>query len=146
MPWDNDVSSNEATARSDETAQERDRDRKRRVGDHSEGPLGQSQVARISSDNCHSAVSETVLERAGSYPVKFHSDHPSPTFDQRSGDRTGPCTNIDYELARSDSRVGHQLLGPLPIELMPPPARPFPGHGGPSPRTSHSHVTAEVGN
>ena len=86
-------------ARSDETAQQRDGDRKRRISHHSEGPLGQSQVACIRSHDRHVAVCEAVLERARSCSVKFHCNDPSPMLDKRSGERTGPCANIDYELA-----------------------------------------------
>ena len=68
--------------------------------------------------------------------MKFHCDDPSTMLDKRARQRTGPCAYINDEVARPYSSVGHHLLGPTTIELMPPPMCPFPGHGGPSHRTS----------
>src|ERR1700733_6617636 len=58
---------------------------------------------------------------------------------------TGPCAYINDEVAWPNSSVGHQLLGPTTIELMPPPACPFPGHGGPSQSSSFPQLIAENG-
>jgi hypothetical protein len=145
MPRDHDVSSNEATAGSDEAAQQRDGDRKRRIRHYAEGSFGQSQVACIGSHDRHATAGEPVLECARSSPVEFHGNDPSPMLDQRSGQRTGTCANINDEVAGSDPSVDHHLLGPALIELMPPPACPFLGHGGPSRTSSWPQVTPEGG-
>jgi hypothetical protein len=143
VPRDDDVGANEATSGSDETAQQRDGDRKRRVSHHSEGTLGQSQVAGIGSHNLHIEAVEAMPQCARPIWVKFHCDDPSSMLDKRARQRPGPCANINDEVAWPNSGVGHHLLGPTTIELMPPPACPFPGHGEPSHRTSHIQLIAE---
>jgi len=60
MPWDNNIGSNQTTTGRDETAQHRDSDRKRWVRHHSEGPLGQPQVAGIGSHDLHIEIDEAV--------------------------------------------------------------------------------------
>ena len=67
--------------------------------------------------------------------MQFDCDDSSSMLDKGTGQRAGPCTNIEHEVARPNASVGHHLLGPMLMELMPPPACPYPGHGEPS-RTS----------
>jgi hypothetical protein len=138
VPGHDDVGSNEATSGRDETAQERHGDRKWWIGHYPKGSLGQSQVTGIGPYHCHVAVVEAIPQCLRSVAMQFDGNDPSSMVDQRSGERTVPCADIDDEVARADSSVGHNLLGPTPIELMPPPACPFHGHGEPSQRTSWS--------
>jgi hypothetical protein len=77
--------------------------------------------------------------------VKFHCDDPSPLLDKRARQRTGTGANVNDEMAWPNSSVGHHLFGPTTIELMPPPACPFPGHGGPSQSSSLPQLIAEDG-
>lgn len=135
MPRDNNIRSNQATAGRDETAQHRDGDRKGWVRHHSKGPLGQTQVAGVGSHNLYVEVDEAVPQHARPVWVKLHRDDPSSLLDKGSRQRTSPCADVDYKVAWAYPSVGHNLFGPTPIELVPPPACPYHGHGEPS-RTS----------
>jgi hypothetical protein len=60
VPRDNYVGTNKATSWRDETAQQRDGDRKRRVRHHSEWTLGESQVNGIGSHDLHVEAYEAI--------------------------------------------------------------------------------------
>jgi hypothetical protein len=130
VAWNDDVSLDHPAPLRHQTPEEMVGDAERWVRDHAEGPSGQLEICCIDLHHDDRLAGEALAKSGRSAGVQLDGDDAGSCVQERVGQDTGTCTDVEYEMAGLDRRVGDDQSSPALIEPVPPPQRPgTPGHG-----------------
>jgi hypothetical protein len=132
VPGHDDVGREEPAAAAHEAPDQRGGDAERRVGHHPERPPREPQVDRVYLHHRDRSTREPIAQLLSAAGVELEGDNARAEIDQRERQPAGPGTDVEDEIAGSDSCRNDKVTSPVVIELMPSPARPpFGGHDAP---------------
>jgi hypothetical protein len=137
MPWDEQVRSDQTTARADQALYERRGDPERRVRHHFEGAARETEIGRVCANDRHVALMEPIPQVRGALWMQLNRNNGRTGGDERARYRSGSRTDIENKVTGYYASVCDDAARPTTIELMPPPPWPTDrGHGGPSPSST----------
>ena len=101
----------------------------RRVGHDAKRPVRQHEIAERHLDDCDRRSGESVSQALRPPGVQLDGKDPGSNGDQRCGQRTLACAQVEHEVAGAYRRVVDDAISPVSLEGV-----PTPGSTGPCPR------------
>jgi hypothetical protein len=115
------ISSDEPTAGSQQSSKKGGGDPKGWVGHDPEGTTGQRQIGGVGADHGDGHAIEPRPEELGPTAVELHGHDSGPGGDEGRGDRPRAGTDVEHEVVRIDTSGGDEALGVPVSELVPSP-------------------------